>query len=39
MKKIKDKEFQSFLNELTWNEIKEEDFTKSKTDFIIKVEK
>jgi hypothetical protein len=25
MKKIKDKEFQSFLNELTWNEIKEED--------------
>jgi hypothetical protein len=39
MKKIKDKDFQSFLNELTWNEIKKEDFTKSKTDFIIKVEK
>ena len=39
MKKIKDKEFQSFLNELTWNEIKEEDLTKSKTDFVIKVEK
>jgi hypothetical protein len=39
LKKIKDKEFQSFLNELTWNEIKEEDFSKSKTDFIVKVEK
>ena len=39
LKKIKDKDFQSFLNELTWNEIKQEDFLKSKTDFIIKVEK
>jgi hypothetical protein len=39
LKKIKDKEFQSFLNELTWNEIKQEDFSKSKTDFIVKVEK
>lgn len=39
LKKIKDKEFQSFLNELTWNEIKEEDFSKSRTDFIVKVEK
>jgi hypothetical protein len=39
MKKIKDKDFQNFLNELTWNEIMEEDFSKSKTNFIIKVEK
>lgn len=39
LKKIKDKEFQSFLNELTWNEIKEEDFSKSRTEFIVKVEK
>ena len=39
LKKIKDKDFQSFLNELTWNEIKQEDFSKTKTDFIIKVEK
>ena len=39
LKKIKDKDFQSFLNELTWNEIKQEDFSKTKTDFIIRVEK
>ena len=39
MKKIKDTDFQNFLNELTWNEIMEEDFSKSKTNFIIKVEK
>ena len=39
LKKIKDKDFQSFLNELTWNEIKQEDFSKTKTDLIIKVEK
>jgi hypothetical protein len=39
LKKIKDKDFQSFLNELTWNEIKQEDFLKTKTDFIIRVEK
>ena len=39
LKKINDKDFQSFLNELTWNEIKQEDFSKTKTDFIIKVEK
>jgi hypothetical protein len=39
LKKIKDKDFQNFLNELTWNEIKQEDFSKTKTDFIIKVEK
>ena len=39
LKKIEDKDFQSFLNELTWNEIKQEDFSKTKTDFIIKVEK
>ena len=35
MKKIKDKDFQNFLNELTWNEIMEEDFSKSKTNFFI----
>jgi len=39
LKKIKDKDFQNFLNELTWNEIKQEDFSKTKTDFIIKLEK
>jgi hypothetical protein len=39
LKKIKDKDFQDFLNELTWNEIKQEDFSKTKTDFIIRVEK
>jgi hypothetical protein len=39
LKKIKDKDFQNFLNELTWNENKQEDFSKTKTDFIIKVEK
>ncbi len=39
LKKIKDKDFQSFLNELTWNEIKQEDFLKTKTDYIIRVEK
>ena len=38
LKKIKDKDFQNFLNELTWNEIKQEDFSKTKTDFIIKLE-
>jgi len=36
LKKIKDKDFQSFLNELTWNEIKQEDFSKTKTDLLSK---
>jgi hypothetical protein len=39
LKKIKDKDFQRFINELSWNEIKKEDFTKSKTELIVKLEK
>ena len=39
IKKIKDDDFQKFLNELTWNEVVKEDFTKSKTKLIIKLDK
>jgi hypothetical protein len=39
LKKIKDKEFKRFLNELSWNEIEKENFDKTKSEFILKIEK
>jgi hypothetical protein len=39
IKKIKDEDFKKFLEELSWNEVVKEDFNKSKTKFIIKLEK
>jgi hypothetical protein len=39
IKKIKDEDFKKFLDELSWNEVVKEDFNKSKTKFVIKLEK
>ena len=39
LKKIKDKDFKKFLDELSWNEIECEDFDKPKSEFILKIEK
>jgi len=39
IKKIKDEEFKKFLVELSWNSIIKENFSKSKTEIKIEIEK
>ena len=39
LKKIKDKDFKKFLDELSWNEIECEDFTKTKFEYKIEIDR
>ena len=39
LKKIKDKDFKKFLDELSWNEIECEDLTKTKFEYKIEIDR